>query len=1330
MRKHLAVLYCMRRLVIITIGITLLLLLSIKPSETQLSGTSIDTINGLSDVSAGGYCATPPFIGAAVPPNVLFVNDVSGSMSWAAYYNYSTGNPAYSSTTTYEGYFDPTKVYKQVSGIWTETTDPESCTGPTWNSWWGYTISGTCSGNKLNYTLMERIDLVRWAVTGGNPASCTGSHTFNGNYCDPELWNQPGNSTKVGSVCNDTIGGCTLLTNGGDQVTVPWSRVNAGLTFKFENLTTKPRMGAMFFSTDTVLSNKVYVGDFTSANSTNDQFPYINLITAINSTAPTGDTPTAPAMWDALNYLSQNNPQYGGFTPQQGTGDYWRNPMYVCKQGGTNCKFVPCAKNFVILMTDGQWNSGGGPPASAPSCSIDPVTNSADPVVPAYKMHMGFTNAPANRKTSVNAVYGIGLFLGGTGQQSLENIAMYGSFDNGAKTWPDSLSGYPQGTCQMDDCGAGKGSACTALPASSPDWDADGNGVPDTFYKASDATQIKQAILDAIMDILRRASSGTGVSTLSTQTRTSSTILQAYFLPEDIEKDRKLYWRGYLRNLWVDSKLNIREDNGTGSFGILDMKGDNILSFSFDTTSQALKAYQYTDSNGDGIPDSCTSTTYESNDQVTPIHDPADNNVWEAGNRLWNRVPSTRKIYYYNNTTSIFTDFNTSSDADINKYWNLSNMATADTIINYIRGTDASGLRNRTPYGSTNTWKLGDTVHSTPRVVSNTGADVYQLTYGDTTYANFMSQNIASRKSVIFTGANDGLLHAFNFGTLSDVNDPNNPSYKAKLTSPYASATPPEYLGDELWAFIPRNAIPYLYWYAQQGYCHIYYVDQRSYIVDASIGNPKTDTMTTPKTKDSWRTILIGSMGFGGEKLTVNGTTYSSSIFALDITDPTNPTLLWEKTLPDNTLTTSYPTVIRFGPSDEYSNKKFTSYEGDWYVVVGSGPLEPYGSAAASFAANPSLYFINLRTGSIDKQITLSAPNQAIGDIIAVDVDKDYSVDAIYFGTYGYNGSTGALYRMTFRNSSGSYISIASSTSSQVSQVIAPGLPFYSAPEVAIDENNNMWLYTGTGRYLNQADASDLSVERLYGIKETCWNGSCNTTYSSFYDSSGMIVKAAVKDVTCMCNGVDVGAPVLKGTGYSCDTADGGPGGDLIVKTTTGETVYKCDGTTPADGGGTLKGLATYISTNPSPVYNGWMVNLETYSGCTGTAAGERDLSSPFIARGITDFVTFLPSTDSCSFGGNSNLYGLYYLTGTPYKSPVFLSTLGTSGTITQGGTVGIAGQISMGIGVPPMGEAFAVLPASATSYAAFLSNSTGGIVKQTLGGGKTLNIIIHWLER
>ncbi|HCP01922.1 MAG TPA: hypothetical protein DIT61_00180, partial [Pseudomonas sp.] len=65
---------------------------------------------------------------------------------------------------------------------------------------------------------------------------------------------------------------------------------------------------------------------------------------------------------------------------------------------------------------------------------------------------------------------------------------------------------------------------------------------------------------------------------------------------------------------------------------------------------------------------------------------------------------------------------------------------------------------------------------------------------------------------------------------------------------------------------------------------HRYFVDGELTVADAYDGS-------------KWRTVLVGSLGAGG--VAKDRETTSNAIFALDVTDPVNVSLLWEKSSSD-----------------------------------------------------------------------------------------------------------------------------------------------------------------------------------------------------------------------------------------------------------------------------------------------------------------------------------------------------------------------------------------------------------------------------------------------
>ena len=130
---------------------------------------------------------------------------------------------------------------------------------------------------------------------------------------------------------------------------------------------------------------------------------------------------------------------------------------------------------------------------------------------------------------------------------------------------------------------------------------------------------------------------------------------------------------------------------------------------------------------------------------------------------------------------------------------------------------------------------------------------------------------------MVYVGANDGMLHAFNAAT-----------------------------GVEQWAYIPAMLIPSLYKLADTTYAtnHRFYVDGQVTVGDAYNGS-------------AWKTILIGGLGGGGK-----------GIYALDVTDPASPKGLWEFSSADDS---------DMGYS--YGNPMLTkrNSDGKWVVLVTSG---------------------------------------------------------------------------------------------------------------------------------------------------------------------------------------------------------------------------------------------------------------------------------------------------------------------------------------------------------------------------------------------------------
>ncbi len=1261
------------------------------------------------------YCQMPSFLSTPLSPNVLLVIDTSGSMSRNSYSDGdrdSNGDgilDGYNPNLTYEGYFDPSKFYTQdASGIYVETTPtgqpcnkicerymcrnwrigdcsrpvPNPC-GTRWFCCVSWRQEGDCniqSGNYLNYKYMSRIDVLRWALTGGKPLSC---HTLSIHQCDPELY--PNSQLSCDSF------GCILSSTNGVSVKAPWSRItgdSGGLLFQLKNLPLKPRIGAMFFDGYGV-NRTVYIGDFTASSSFDGVNPYKNTIAAVNYEPPGGATPIAPALWDAYNYFAQLAPKFGGPQPQTGTGDKWKNPFYQCFDDNNdgNCqsnelRFIPCAKNFVILLTDGQWNVGGDPPSKF-TCSIDNGVSSydggpgeqysADPVVPAYWLHKkGFTNMPTGIQSYVENLYAIGLWLGGTGEHALKHVAMYGSFDRSIQ-WPHGTSGYPMNTCSpVDDCcysaNCGKGSSCTPLPPSHPTWDKidmEGNpnpdGIPDTFFTAEDAVVIKNQMVKIVIDILRRVSAGTAVSILASGEGQGANLLQAVFYPQRSlgVNNTDISWTGTIQNLWyyLDPFFNlstIRED--TDKDKTLHLVNDYITNIYFDHSSGKTLASLCEDTDGDGDCDIPKPT----------INFEELRNLWDAGKNLFLKTPLERRIYTNYNGGSDFS-LSLAVDPNFQSLLNATDETEARNIIQYVRGEDITGYRQRTvilninDINITNTWKLSDIVHSTPRIQSWVPLNDYYDKYKDISYYKFINDmnedgspkatNIYRDRGMVYVGANDGMLHAFYLGKLKLINDPNNRNLKAMLED-FSSIYDP---GDEVWAFIPRNALPYLKYLMDNNYCHLYYIDGSPYIFDASIGTTgcsEANYWNCPKTTYTWRTILIGSMNYGGAcrnrdasctdcvKTPVLNAGYSS-YFALDITEQDNPILLWEFAGPDLGFSTTGPVIFRVGEQGK---------NGRWFVMFASGPTGPIrnNEFLGKSDQNLKLFILDLATGSLLSTIDTGI-SMAFGGFLfntVLDLNDDYQDDVLYIPYSRWSGSDwiGGILRFNLMNIDINNPDFYNRWSRviDVNGPITSGLAFLRSKT-----RHELWIYFGEGRFFYKTD-DQLGRRRIYGIKEPC------------YSTTGNI--------------------------------------DMSCTTTISET-----------------SLSDSTITEPSNINDGWYIRLDcAYGDTSGECpynapegyAAERVVTIPFASpSGVVFFTTMSPTNDPCGYGGSTYIWAVNYRTGAnPPTSALLgkvllqLSTgeireIELRSAFTERGIGGSGGRRSLGFfGIPPHGQGISAI--------------------------------------
>ncbi|MCW8900715.1 MAG: PilC/PilY family type IV pilus protein, partial [Gammaproteobacteria bacterium] len=454
----------------------------------------------------------------------------------------------------------------------------------------------------------------------------------------------------------------------------------------------------------------------------------------------------------------------------------------------------------------------------------------------------------------------------------------------------------------------------------------------------------------------------------------------------------------------------------------------------------------------------------------------------------------------------------------------------AKRLVNFIRGVDYSTLRNRTiDYdndGTDEVWRLGDIIHSSPVIVEKPSA-IWRTQYGDTTYNDFANQ-YAKRRSIVYVGGNDGLLHAFNSGFL-DTSIKKYDLTRAAV-APHESSDPASHkLGAEIWAYAPKNLLPHLQWLSEPNYPnHVYYVDGELKTFDVNIFTADTDH------PNGWGTILVATMRFGGGSddttnptsldIDVDGDSTAdfkarSSIIILDITNPEKPPVLLAEYNDTNLgLTLSTPELMVFRQPALLDGNWANPSVNDWYLVFGSGPTDLNTLLSTQ---TPSLYTMKLNdidTGTINvSKKTLSTTNSYIGRPHTVDWSNNFVTDTVYFGVAGGTvaSPTGYLARMRSAEleENATFYDIASNWS--ISTVINPAQPFVFKP-TTLRTSGKHWVYAGSGRRLITGDDSFTPVQSYYGIKEniSTVNGLPDTTTFTRGASGTTLLTSELQNVT------------------------------------------------------------------------------------------------------------------------------------------------------------------------------------------------------------------------
>lgn len=415
--------------------------------------------------------------------------------------------------------------------------------------------------------------------------------------------------------------------------------------------------------------------------------------------------------------------------------------------------------------------------------------------------------------------------------------------------------------------------------------------------------------------------------------------------------------------------------------------------------------------------------------------------TWDTDTTL---APTTtgRKIYTFNGAYNSAAALLTTTSAPADLISNLTVPPETDTTVamkrlSWLLGNAITGLRER------KTSLLGDIVNSDPgfagtasqryeRLPSNAG-------FGASKYAKYVSDK-AARKSALFVGANDGMLHAFDAAN-----------------------------GNELFAYVPRgvysklakiSAVTY------KGNVHQYLVDGPVYVSDVYNGT-------------EWRTIVAGTLGAGGR-----------GAYALDVTDVLTgsgaPKVIFDISAEDSFT----PSAVKNDLGYSYSKVLVVPTEGGrWAAVFGNGTNSNNGYSKLITIDVNSLSFNTVDTkakgSGLDNGlsgvaflpgstgvITTAYAGDILGnmwkfDLTNADITK-------WVPSYGTASSPKPL------------ITVADSSTAHVVQPItaAPTLGL-NAVKLTTSYTPSVMVYFGTGKYIESADKSNTQVQSLYAIADT-----------------------------------------------------------------------------------------------------------------------------------------------------------------------------------------------------------------------------------------------------
>ena len=430
-------------------------------------------------------------------------------------------------------------------------------------------------------------------------------------------------------------------------------------------------------------------------------------------------------------------------------------------------------------------------------------------------------------------------------------------------------------------------------------------------------------------------------------------------------------------------------------------------------------------------------------------------------------IPTTRSIFTYNNgftqrgsvdRSQVRSGIVAQDVSALSRHQRsfLDANQNADEVFSYVLGDRSNEEPNGLKFRERNTL-LGDIVSSGPSYVGKPGLIIGALNSHD-----LFRQSHENRTPMVYVGANDGMLHAF------DV-------------SGGTSA------GEEKFAYIPSAVYHNLIHLTDPNYTHRFFVDGPPVVMDVC-------RTTACANESDWRTMLVGNLRAGGR-----------GIYALDITDPDNfseQDVMWEFTsLDDQDLgyTFSQPEIVKMnndrwavvignGYRSDEAGRQTGSGDPAIFILWVDGPQGTNnhwnGACSINHVRNNCRTrgnggnrkdYIKVSLGSVTGRGTLA---DGTSDVTAVDRNFDGKIDIIYATTL-----LGQIWKLDVSSPDISNWNLPGQNLSLFDTKVGANYePITGGIEVADHPQGGFMLYFGTGSYHFLGDQNDTGERAGYGI--------------------------------------------------------------------------------------------------------------------------------------------------------------------------------------------------------------------------------------------------------